>query len=162
MSPGPHSVCISLTMDIPTCNSLPQYRPFVIHSLSTNTYNIMYSGLNFVLQYFIHSPLYVCIQEYSSTPELVAVVDKWKQHRTEARRYLKAMFNPRFGSVFRTEKSPTYFSLRLSTFANLYMASLDNLMNYSLDYTFIPRRTALPHEPDLNFDVDLKLSNHNV
>ena len=86
-------------------------------------------------------------------PELVAVMNEWKKKRTEARHQLKAMFNPRFGSVFRTEKSPTYFSLRLSTFANLYMASLDNLMNYSLDHTFIPRRTALPHEPDLNFDL---------
>jgi HAD superfamily 5'-nucleotidase-like hydrolase len=88
-----------------------------------------------------------------SMPDLVAVMSEWKKKRTEARRQLKVMFNPRFGSVFRTEKSPTYFSLRLSTFANLYMASLDNLMNYSLDHTFIPRRTALPHEPDLNFDL---------
>ena len=68
------------------------------------------------------------------------------------RRSLKEAHNLRFGSVFRTEKNPTYFSRRLATFSNLYTSSLDNLMNYSLDYTFIPRRAALPHEPDLNFD----------
>ena len=68
------------------------------------------------------------------------------------RQYLKEMHNLRFGSVFRTEKSPTYFSRRLATFSNLYTSSLDNLMNYTLDYTFIPRRQSLPHEPDLNFD----------
>ena len=95
------------------------------------------------------------LQEYDS-PELVEMMEEWKKRRTGARKFLKTMFNCRFGSVFRTEKSPTNFSLRLSTFANLYMSSLDNLMNYSLDYTFIPRRTALPHEPDLNFDLDLK------
>ena len=68
------------------------------------------------------------------------------------RKYLKEAHNVRFGSVFRTEKNPTYFSRRLATFSNLYTSSLNNLMNYSLDYTFIPRRAALPHEPDLNFD----------
>ena len=85
------------------------------------------------------------------------MMEDLKQKRKHARLSLKKMYNPRFGSVFRTEKSPTYFSLRLLTFANLYMASLDSLMNYSLDYTFIPRRTALPHELDLNFDLDFTL-----
>ena len=69
------------------------------------------------------------------------------------RRFLKETHNERFGSVFRTEKNPTYFTRRLATFANLYMSSLDSLMNYSLDYTFMPRRGSLPHEPDLNFDL---------
>ncbi len=70
-----------------------------------------------------------------------------------SRKFLKGVHNPRFGSVFRTEKCPTYFSRRLATFSNLYTSSLDNLMNYSLNFTFIPRRSALPHEPDLNFDL---------
>lgn len=119
---------------------------------------IMQSTSVWIMQYLHHC---VCIphtgQEHSR-PELMAVTEDWKRRRTEARCHLKTMFNPRFGSVFRTEKSPTYFSLRLSAFANLYTAELDNLMNYSLDYTFIPRRTALPHEPDLNFDLDIRLT----
>ena len=69
------------------------------------------------------------------------------------RHLLKDMYNLRFGSVFRTEKNATYFSRRLATYSNLYMSSLDCLMNYSLDYTFIPRRQSLPHEIDLNFDI---------
>jgi len=80
----------------------------------------------------------VCVTTNSSTPN---------------RRYLKDVHNPRFGSVFRTEKIPTYFSRRLATFSNLYMSSLDNLMNYSLNHIFIPRRASLPHELDLNFDA---------
>ena len=66
---------------------------------------------------------------------------------------LKEAHNVRFGSVFRTEKSPTYFSRRLASFSNLYTSSLDNLLHYPLNHTFIPRRAALPHEPDLNFDL---------
>ena len=69
------------------------------------------------------------------------------------RSYLKKAHNCRFGSVFRTEKSPTYFSRRLATFSNLYMSSVDHLMNYPLHHTFIPRRASLPHELDLNFDA---------
>lgn len=93
-------------------------------------------------------------QGYGYTnPELVVVLDHWRQERKNAKRFLKETHNKRFGSVFRTEKNPTYFTRRLATFANLYMSSLDSLMNYSLDYTFIPRRGSLPHEPDLNFDL---------
>ena len=69
------------------------------------------------------------------------------------RQYLKETHNIRFGfgSVFRTEKCPTYFTRRLASFSNLYTSSLDNLLQYSLNHTFNPRKTALPHEPDLNF-----------
>ena len=69
------------------------------------------------------------------------------------RSLLKEMYNPHFGSIFRTEKAPTYFSRRLNRFANLYMPSLESLQGYHLDHTFYPRRLALPHETDLNFDL---------
>ncbi|XP_064394652.1 5'-nucleotidase domain-containing protein 2-like [Halichondria panicea] len=84
--------------------------------------------------------------------DIEKLLESWKVKRDIKRKYLKEAHNVRFGSVFRTEKNPTYFSRRLATFSNLYTSSLNNLMNYSLDYTFIPRRAALPHEPDLNFD----------
>ena len=64
---------------------------------------------------------------------------------------LKAMFNPRFGSVFRTYNNSTYFTRRLVRFADLYMSSVENLLNYPSNYTFYPRRTALPHEAVLDF-----------
>lgn len=72
----------------------------------------------------------------------LSVSGRWK---------LKAMFNPRFGSVFRTYNNSTYFTRRLVRFADLYMSSVENLLNYPSNYTFYPRRTALPHEAVLDF-----------
>ena len=67
----------------------------------------------------------------------------------------KNVFNKQFGSVFRTFHNPTYFTRRLCRFADIYMSSIDNLLKYPLDYTFYPRRGALPHEiqyPALTID----------
>ena len=72
---------------------------------------------------------------------------------TNNRKFLKDFSNLKFGSIFRTEKAPTYFSRRLARFANLYTSSLDNLMDFSLEHRFYARRASLPHEPDVNFDV---------
>lgn len=58
----------------------------------------------------------------------------------------KNMFNGQFGSLFRTYHNPTYFSRRLSRFADIYMASISCLLNYDLQHTFYPRRTPLQHE----------------
>eukprot|EP00061_Rhincodon_typus_P017528 g46252.t1 len=61
----------------------------------------------------------------------------------------KTIFNPQFGSIFRTHHNPTYFSRRLSRFADIYMASLSCILNYNLHNTFYPRRTPLQHEASL-------------
>ncbi|KTF80428.1 hypothetical protein cypCar_00039740 [Cyprinus carpio] len=58
----------------------------------------------------------------------------------------KDIFNAQFGSLFRTYHNPTYFTRRLSRFADIYMASLSCLLNYDLQHTFYPRRTPLQHE----------------
>lgn len=58
----------------------------------------------------------------------------------------KDIFNGQFGSLFRTYHNPTYFSRRLSRFADIYMASISCLLNYDLQHTFFPRRTPLQHE----------------
>ena len=63
------------------------------------------------------------------------------------REELKKMFNPQFGSVFRTYQNPSYFTRRLVRFADIYSSSISNLLNYPNDVTFYPRRQALPHEP---------------
>ncbi|XP_064639084.1 5'-nucleotidase domain-containing protein 3-like isoform X2 [Lineus longissimus] len=78
--------------------------------------------------------------------ESQATIAEWLRERDELRVTSKNVFNPYFGSLFRTYHNPTYFSRRLSRFADLYMASIENLMNYSLNHTFYPRRAALPHE----------------
>lgn len=64
----------------------------------------------------------------------------------------KNMFNPQFGSIFRTCHNPTYFSRRLCRFSDIYMASLSCLLNYDLTYVFYPRRTPLQHEAPLWMD----------
>lgn len=62
------------------------------------------------------------------------------------RKITKTVFNKQFGSVFRTFHNSTYFTRRLNRFADIYMSDMTSLLNYSLDYTFYPRRNALPHE----------------
>uniref|UniRef100_A0A4W3I258 5'-nucleotidase domain containing 3 n=1 Tax=Callorhinchus milii TaxID=7868 RepID=A0A4W3I258_CALMI len=85
-------------------------------------------------------------------PESQMVLQEWNKERRELREMTKTIFNPQFGSIFRTHHNPTYFSRRLSRFADIYMASLNSLLNYDLHYTFYPRRTPLQHEALLGSD----------
>ena len=62
------------------------------------------------------------------------------------RKATKNVFNPQFGSIFRTFDNPTYFTRRLNRFADIYTSSIGNLLNYPVTHTFYTRRTALPHE----------------
>ncbi|XP_007500560.1 5'-nucleotidase domain-containing protein 2 [Monodelphis domestica] len=80
------------------------------------------------------------------------VLAAWMKERQEIRAVTKKLFNPRFGSIFRTFHNPTYFSRRLVRFSDLYMASLSCLLNYSVNFTFYPRRTPLQHEAPLWMD----------
>ncbi|GCB79703.1 5'-nucleotidase domain-containing protein 3 [Scyliorhinus torazame] len=77
------------------------------------------------------------------------VLQEWIKERNELREMTKTIFNPQFGSIFRTHHNPTYFSRRLSRFADIYMASLSCILNYNLHNTFYPRRTPLQHEASL-------------
>ncbi|KAG9340318.1 hypothetical protein JZ751_021765 [Albula glossodonta] len=85
-------------------------------------------------------------------PESMLVLQDWLKEREELRAVTKNLFNPQFGSIFRTCHNPTYFSRRLCRFSDLYMASLSCLLNYDLSYTFYPRRTPLQHEAPLWMD----------
>ncbi|XP_076062811.1 5' nucleotidase C isoform X2 [Oratosquilla oratoria] len=75
-----------------------------------------------------------------------AIVREWEDERDMLRKKTKKMYNRHFGSVFRTHDNPTYFSRRLFRFADIYTARLSNLNEYSINYTFYPRRGVLPHE----------------
>ncbi|ROL43963.1 5'-nucleotidase domain-containing protein 3 [Anabarilius grahami] len=79
-------------------------------------------------------------------PASQMVIQQWINEREEMRLRTKDIFNAQFGSLFRTYHNPTYFSRRLSRFADIYMASLSCLLNYDLQHTFYPRRTPLQHE----------------
>ncbi|KAL5004234.1 hypothetical protein ScPMuIL_017690 [Solemya velum] len=82
-----------------------------------------------------------------SSPESRILTQQWLNERNQLRQFTKTQFNPYFGSLFRTYHNPTYFSRRLSRFADLYTSDLVNLLQYSVNHTFYPRRLALPHEP---------------
>ncbi|KJE94852.1 5'-nucleotidase domain-containing protein [Capsaspora owczarzaki ATCC 30864] len=71
----------------------------------------------------------------------------WQAEKNEVSAHLKDMFNPQFGSVFRTFHNPTYFAHRMSRVADLYTSDVCNFLRYSLDHTFYPQRMYLPHEP---------------
>ncbi|XP_023932660.1 5'-nucleotidase domain-containing protein 3 [Lingula anatina] len=93
-------------------------------------------------------------QVLHDSPEAEAVRQEWLKERDQLRVATKEVFNPRFGSLFRTYHNPTYFSRRLSRFADIYMSSLTNLLNYKLTHTFYPRRAALPHEVHYGSGLD--------
>uniref|UniRef100_A0A665VB10 5'-nucleotidase domain-containing protein 2-like n=1 Tax=Echeneis naucrates TaxID=173247 RepID=A0A665VB10_ECHNA len=81
------------------------------------------------------------------------VFQEWQKEREELRSVaLGNLFNPQFGSIFRTCHNPTYFSRRLCRFSDIYMASLSCLLNYDVLHTFFPRRTPLQHEAPLWMD----------
>jgi len=65
------------------------------------------------------------------------------------RKELKAVFNPYFGSVFRTHTNQTYFSYMLQRYADVYTAAIENFNNYPHDFTHGISRTFLPHERDI-------------
>ncbi|CAL8275657.1 unnamed protein product [Boreogadus saida] len=85
-------------------------------------------------------------------PESQKVLQEWMKEREELRAVTKNLFNPQFGSIFRTSHNPTFFSRRLCRFSDVYMASISCLLNYDLSYTFYPRRTPLQHEAPLWMD----------
>ncbi|KAF7660690.1 hypothetical protein LDENG_00277650 [Lucifuga dentata] len=85
-------------------------------------------------------------------PESKQILLEWQKEREELRAMTKNLFNPQFGSIFRTCHNPTYFSRRLCRFSDIYMASLGCFLNYDLSYTFYPRRTPLQHEAPLWMD----------
>ncbi|KAK0398645.1 hypothetical protein QR680_002689 [Steinernema hermaphroditum] len=75
---------------------------------------------------------------------------KWILERRMLRQKTKAMFNPQFGSMFRTYHNMTYFSRRLGRLSDIYTSRLPNMLKYSDEHTFFPRRNALPHETHLH------------
>ncbi|XP_068966778.1 5'-nucleotidase domain-containing protein 3 isoform X2 [Bombus flavifrons] len=84
-------------------------------------------------------------QDYEGT-DVQAVLDEWIKERDKLRNEIKRVFNEQFGSVFRTYHNPTYFSRRLFRFADIYMSSITNLLEYATSHTFYPRRGVMPHE----------------
>jgi len=88
------------------------------------------------------------IDEHQQTEnsEELEVLDEWNKEVGDIELKLKQMFNPYFGSAFRSYNNPTYFSRRLFRFSDIYTSRVTNLLQYSLKHKFYPRRGVLPHE----------------
>ncbi|CAG2117926.1 unnamed protein product, partial [Medioppia subpectinata] len=78
------------------------------------------------------------------------LLDQLIQQRDALRARTKTLFNPQFGSIFRTHNNPTYFSRRLFRYSDIYMSFVTNLCNYSMNHIFCPRRGLLPHESNIS------------
>eukprot|EP00088_Acartia_fossae_P035820 TRINITY_DN36939_c0_g1_i1.p1 TRINITY_DN36939_c0_g1~~TRINITY_DN36939_c0_g1_i1.p1 ORF type:complete len:154 (+),score=15.14 TRINITY_DN36939_c0_g1_i1:343-804(+) len=78
--------------------------------------------------------------------EAKQVIGEWKSEVDAVCLSLKNMFNPHFGSMFRSYNNPTYFSRKLFRFSDIYTSRVTNFMQYNHNHTFYPRRGALPHE----------------
>uniref|UniRef100_A0A914XAW7 Zinc finger protein 593 homolog n=1 Tax=Plectus sambesii TaxID=2011161 RepID=A0A914XAW7_9BILA len=88
-------------------------------------------------------------------PAVERVLQEWIKERSLLRTETKNMFNPQFGSIFRTYHNMTYFSRRLMRLADVYTSRLPNMLKYGLDHTFYPRRYPLPHEPHSPIGTDI-------
>lgn len=88
------------------------------------------------------------ISEWQSEqdPLCTEILATWQAERAELRTTAKRLLNPQFGSLFRTFHSQTYYSQRLSLYANIYTSSVANLLRFVPDHVFYPRRARLPHE----------------
>ncbi|KHN82191.1 5'-nucleotidase domain-containing protein 2 [Toxocara canis] len=91
-------------------------------------------------------------QKYADVDsEIKQLIAEWFEERAVLREQVKVMFNPQFGSLFRTFTNMTYFSRRLNRLSDVYTSRLPNMLKYSDDHTFFPRRNALPHEVAIPF-----------
>jgi len=76
----------------------------------------------------------------------IEVVKEWQKEVGLVQYNLRNMFNPHFGSLFRSHNNPTYFSRKLFRVSDIYTSRVTNLLQYNLKHTFYPRRGVLPHE----------------
>lgn len=85
-------------------------------------------------------------QDWNDDPDCRVILNEWKDELQQLRVEMKTVFNPNFGSVFRSQKNPTFFSRRLFRVADVYTSRVTNFHKFSLNHSFYPRRGVLPHE----------------
>jgi len=74
------------------------------------------------------------------------IIEEWKAELRNIQDGLRNMFNPHFGSTFRTHNNPTFFSRKLFSYSDVYTSRVTNFQKISLRHSFYPRRGVLPHE----------------
>lgn len=78
--------------------------------------------------------------------EAKEVIEQWKEEVRQLQHNLKIMFNPHFGSCFRSHNNPSYFARKLFRYSGIYTSRVTNLLQYSVNHSFYARRGVLPHE----------------
>jgi len=97
----------------------------------------------YLLEKLIEKAMFVRKEDEASMKQLRG---EWLKERDMVKKVAKESFNPYFGSVFRANINPTFFSRRLSRYADIYTSNVTNLLNYPIDCHFIPKRIDLAHE----------------
>jgi HAD superfamily 5'-nucleotidase-like hydrolase len=95
------------------------------------------------------------VEEDYAGESLEEIKQKWFAEREEIREKAKKMINPYFGSVFRANNNPSFFSRRLSRFADIYTSNVTNLLEYPVGYHLIAKRLDLAHEVTHKIKVDV-------
>lgn len=63
-----------------------------------------------------------------------------------AQEELDQKYNKYFGSLFRSGSKQSHFAMNVERYADLYTASVLQLLNYPLFYSFTATTRGLPHE----------------
>ncbi|KAJ8973332.1 hypothetical protein NQ317_005373 [Molorchus minor] len=74
------------------------------------------------------------------------ILAKWMGERDKLRNDIKYVFNKQFGSVFRLTTTQRIFPDDYLGLQDIYTPNISNLLNYSVNHTFYPRRGVMPHE----------------
>ena len=74
------------------------------------------------------------------------LIEELKKRRKGFKRTLLSMFNPHFGSAFRTASHRTKLFFEVSRYADVYTSSIANFLRYPLSYCFYAKRSFFPHE----------------
>ena len=83
------------------------------------------------------------------TEEDMDVLDTLETKVSESRDRLNSILgNKRFGSIFRARHQPSLLSQSLKRYSDLYMSSVEDLVNYSPQHRFYPSsiNSINPHE----------------
>ena len=116
-----------------------------IRALNANDHQRVVSWL-ITLESLIEKLMHVQEDFSPESTSIEEIKQTWLRERDTLREKAKQSFNPYFGSVFRANNNPSFFSRRLSRFADIYTSNVTNLLNYPINCHFLAKRIDLAHE----------------
>lgn len=121
---------------------------YEVNVLNSVDYQRTVAWLN-ILEDLLEQSMFLTDSSWDGLASIQEIRALWLQERDDLRVKIKQTFNPYFGSIFRANNNPSFFSRRLSRFADIYTSNVSNLLNYPIDSHFIPRRIDLAHEQSI-------------